>query len=119
MGSILDFEPGNGQRRLRIYITGDTLVFDDIREIPQRYPDVDIALLHLGGTMILGLLLTMDGKQGVEMLNIIRPKTAIPIHYNDYDVFKSPLADFLAEAEAAGWRDRVHVLHHGETYAIA
>jgi L-ascorbate metabolism protein UlaG (beta-lactamase superfamily) len=101
-----------------MYITGDTLVFDDIGEIPRRYPDIDLALLHLGGTMILGLLLTMDAEQGVEMLDIIQPQVAIPIHYNDYDVFKSPLSDFLAAAEAAGWRERIHVLAHGDSYTI-
>lgn len=118
MGSLLEFEPGDGQRPLRIYITGDTLVFHEIREIAQRYPDIDLALLHLGGTMILGLLLTMDAELGIEMLNIVNPKIAVPIHYNDYDVFKSPLDDFLAAADAAGWRDRIRVLHHGETLTL-
>jgi L-ascorbate metabolism protein UlaG (beta-lactamase superfamily) len=52
------------------------------------------------------------------MLEIIQPQVAIPIHYNDYDVFKSPLADFVEVARAAGWQDRIRVLAHGETYAI-
>src|SRR5215213_6252283 len=89
MGSILDFETPAGQRLLRIYITGDTLIHDEIDEIPKRFPDVDLALLHLGGTRVLGVLVTMDDEQGVEMLRIIQPEKAIPIHYNDYDVFKS------------------------------
>lgn len=33
-------------------------MYDEL-EIPERYPDIDIALLHLGGTEILGVLLTM------------------------------------------------------------
>lgn len=55
MGSILDFKvkeeddaDSSSRRHLfRIYITGDTLVFDDIKEIPKRYSDINIALLHL------------------------------------------------------------------------
>lgn len=39
----------------------------------------------------------MDGKQGVEAMKIVNPELAIPIHYNDYDVFKSPLSDFQRE----------------------
>jgi hypothetical protein len=27
---------------------------------------------------------------------------AIPIHYNDYDVFKSPLSDFQRESQKQG-----------------
>jgi L-ascorbate metabolism protein UlaG (beta-lactamase superfamily) len=116
MGSMLDFEDVNGQRMMRIYITGDTLIFDDINEIPKRFPGVDLALLHLGGTRVLGILVTMDDEQGVEMLRIIQPEKAIPIHYNDYDVFKSPLEDFKQRAEEAGFSDRLIYLTHGETY---
>ena len=27
----------------------------------------------------------MDGKDGVKLMQIIQPKKAIPIHYDDYD----------------------------------
>jgi L-ascorbate metabolism protein UlaG (beta-lactamase superfamily) len=121
MGSILEFESlqsGTRDRRFRMYITGDTLIIDALKEIPRRYPDLDLALLHLGGTRVLGILVTMDAEQGVEMLHIVNPKRAIPIHYNDYDVFKSPLSDFQQAVEAAGLARRVHYLHHGETYTF-
>ena len=72
--------------------------------------------MHLGGTRVLGILLTMDAEQGVECLRIVEPKVAIPIHYNDYDVFKSPLEDFARAVEAAGLQDRVRYLRHGESY---
>jgi L-ascorbate metabolism protein UlaG (beta-lactamase superfamily) len=116
MGSMLDFEDAGGRRMMRLYITGDTLIHDDINEIPKRFPGVDLALLHLGGTRVLGVLVTMDDEQGVEMLRIIQPEKAIPIHYNDYDVFKSPLGDFKRRAEEAGFSDRLIYLTHGETY---
>jgi L-ascorbate metabolism protein UlaG (beta-lactamase superfamily) len=117
MGSMLEFSPDGDRPDYRIYISGDTMVYDDIREIPQRYPDIDLALLHLGGTRILGLVkVTMDGKDGVEMLQIIAPHHAIPIHYNDYDVFKSPLSDFEKEVKAADLQGRITYLKHGDTY---
>jgi L-ascorbate metabolism protein UlaG (beta-lactamase superfamily) len=116
MGSILEFQSSTTDRCLRMYITGDTLVMDVLKEIPRRYPDIDLALLHLGGTRVLGILVTMDAEQGVEILQIVNPKRAIPIHYNDYDVFKSSLSDFRQAVEAAGLANRVHYLSHGETY---
>lgn len=115
MGSILDFQ-GPNDKLFRLYITGDTLVYDQIKEIAKRYNDVDIALLHLGGTRIMGIFVTMNAKQGVEMFRIISPRVAIPVHYNDYDVFKSPLDDFKAEIRKAGFDNRVHYLTHGDTY---
>ncbi|HZH34020.1 MAG TPA: MBL fold metallo-hydrolase [Pyrinomonadaceae bacterium] len=117
MGSVLDFEETDGARRLlRLYISGDTLVHDDLKEIPQRFPEIDLGIFHLGGTRIMGVMLTMDGEQGVEAIKIIKPETAIPIHYNDYDVFKSPLEDFKRAAEEAGLTERIVYLSHGETY---
>jgi L-ascorbate metabolism protein UlaG (beta-lactamase superfamily) len=118
MGSMLEFgaaEDGDDVR-LRLYITGDTLVHDQLRRIPERYPEIDLALFHLGGTRVLGLLVTMDAEQGVEAMRIIDPRTAVPIHYNDYTVFKSPLDDFKKAVAEAGLEDRVRCLAHGETY---
>jgi len=117
MGSMLEFESGAaGRAALRLYITGDTLVFDDLKEIPRRYPDIDLGLYHLGGTTIMGILLTMDAEQGVEAVKIVNPRKVIPIHYNDYEVFKSPLEDFRAAAAEAGLAERMIYLSHGETY---
>ncbi|HEV8158083.1 MAG TPA: MBL fold metallo-hydrolase [Pyrinomonadaceae bacterium] len=116
MGSILDFETGTGERLLRLYISGDTLIFDDLKEIPNRFPEIDLALIHLGGTRILGVMLTMDDKQGVEIIQLVRPEKVIPIHYNDYDVFKSPLEDFKRAVEEAGLTEKLIYLSHGETY---
>ena len=116
MGSMLEFAEAEGANRLRLYISGDTLLHNRLREIPHRYPEIDLALLHLGGTRVLGILVTMDAEQGVEALRIIDPRTAVPIHYNDYGVFKSPLEDFKKAVAEAGLEDRVRYLAHGETY---
>ncbi len=116
MGSILDFETETGTRTLRLYISGDTLVIDNLQEIPKRFPEIDLGLFHLGGTRVMGVMVTMDDEQGVEAIKIIKPETAIPIHYNDYDVFKSPLEDFKRAAEEAGLSEKIVYLAHGETY---
>ncbi len=117
MGSVLDFGPDTAAPSYRMYISGDTLVYDDLQNIPQRFPGIDLALLHLGGTRILGVFkVTMDGKDGVQLMQIVQPRHVIPIHYNDYDVFKSPLADFAREVKEAGLEQKVTYLAHGQTY---
>jgi L-ascorbate metabolism protein UlaG (beta-lactamase superfamily) len=64
MGSMLEFGGAEEEGRLRLYISGDTLIHDRLREIPQRFPEIDLALLHLGGTRVLGILVTMDAEHG-------------------------------------------------------
>lgn len=115
MGSMLEFKPDADETILQLYITGDTLMYDKLEEIPERYPEIDIALLHLGGTKILGILLTMDAQQGVEAVKLFDADTSIPIHYNDYEVFQSPLSDFKEAVEKAGLEEQVAYVEHGQT----
>lgn len=105
MGSLLEFQDGDA-RAFTMYVTGDTLMHDGIADIARRHPEIDLALVHLGGTRIAGLLLTMDAAQGVELLRTVGPRVAIPIHYDDYTVFRSPLSDFVDAVGRAGLRDR-------------
>ncbi|HOQ99119.1 MAG TPA: MBL fold metallo-hydrolase [Anaerolineae bacterium] len=118
MGSVLQFATGAGGPLVTLYITGDTLAITALQEIPRRFPNIDLALLHLGGTRILGIMVTMDGRQGAEAMRLVNPRLAIPIHYNDYTVFKSPLDEFKRRVEAAGLEDRVRYLAHGETHTF-
>ena len=71
-----------------IYISGDTLLVPELDEIAARYSHlgIDLLLLHLGGTTIPSpsvplLMVTMDAKQGVELIRLVKPDVAIPIHY--------------------------------------
>jgi hypothetical protein len=71
MGSMLDFFVDH-HRVFRMYVSGDTLIHQALTEIPRRYPDINLALFHLGGTRIAGILLTMDAHQGIEALKLVR-----------------------------------------------
>jgi len=117
MGSLLEFASIDGPA-VRLYVSGDTLVHEALHEIPRRFPDIDLGLFHLGGTRLFGLLLTMDARQGVEAVRIMNPETPVPIHYDDYPVFKSPLDDFKRAAEEAGLESRVHYVERGESLAF-
>ncbi len=116
MGSMLEFGRADEGARLRMYISGDTLVHERLREIPRRFPEIDLAMLHLGGTKVLGIFVTMDAEQGLEAMRIMDARTTVPIHYNDYTRFESPLEDFKRAVTNAGLEDRVRYLAHGETY---
>jgi hypothetical protein len=40
------------------------------------------------------------------------------VHYDDFDVFTSPLSDFLEEAERAGFGDQVVAVPRGGTHVL-
>jgi L-ascorbate metabolism protein UlaG (beta-lactamase superfamily) len=108
MGSLLEWNPaGEGAPALRMYISGDTLQRGQLREIPRRFPGIDLALLHTGGTSPSGVLLAMDALQGVEA-----------VRFDDHPGFKSRLGDFAREVEAAGFAGRVACLRPGQKQAF-
>lgn len=69
----------------RVYIAGDTDLTKDAREVK-----CDVALVPVGGTY------TMDAKKAAELVNLIKPEVAIPVHYGgtvgtreDAEVFRA------------------------------
>jgi L-ascorbate metabolism protein UlaG (beta-lactamase superfamily) len=95
MGSLLVHRVAGAVRR-RVYISGDTLTGDHLDEIRERHPEIDTAVVHLGGTRLLFWTVTMDANQSVDFLQRIRPRLAVPVHYDDYRAFRSPLSEFLS-----------------------
>ncbi|NYI07866.1 MBL fold metallo-hydrolase [Allostreptomyces psammosilenae] len=108
MGSLLEFGPTGHEPELRMYVSGDTLMFDGIRAIARHEPEFDLAAVHLGGTTLPGgFLASMDAAQGADLVEALHPRRVLPVHYEDYTVMRSPLADFEAEMRRRGLGDRL------------
>lgn len=120
-------QPRDVNTGFRIYISGDTLYIEDLlKDIPEwlKGENIDLMLVHLGGTTIPGpkapvVMVTMDAKQGVKLMRLMDPDVTIPIHYDDYDVFLSPLEDFKKEVVQAGLKDKVVYLDRGDQYRFS
>lgn len=119
MGSLLEFASLGERPALRLYISGDTLMFPGITEIARRFPDIHLAVVHLGGTLLPGgLLVTMDAVQGGDLVETVRPGHVLPVHYEEYGVMRSPLSAFLAEAERRGFGASVVHCPRGARVAV-
>ncbi|EKM52465.1 uncharacterized protein PHACADRAFT_260891 [Phanerochaete carnosa HHB-10118-sp] len=120
MGSLVAFKKADEEKDYNLYISGDTLYYDELQEIHERYPHINLALVHLGGTTlpVIQVMVTMDASQGIKLICALQPDQVIPIHIDDYDAFKSPLSDFVKEVEKAGWTNRVIYLNRGEEFAF-
>lgn len=125
MGSMLEFASDDGSPWWRLYISGDTLLIEELDEIPARFDSIDAGLLHLGGTRLpagrslpFGLTVTMDGRQGAELAARLDLPKMIPIHFDDYGVFASPLADFTREVQRRGLAERIIELRRGASMTV-
>ncbi len=99
-----------GQEHGALWISGDTVLYDGVRQVPERLK-VGTALLHLGGVRfpVSGpFRYTMTGAEAVELCGALRPHTAIPIHYEGWkhfrehrDAVEAALADAPADVASA------------------
>lgn len=70
------------------YIAGDTDIIEENKKIK-----CDVAFVPVGGTY------TMTAKEAAELVNIIKPKVAIPIHYGDIVGTKEDATTFVNSLE--------------------
>lgn len=117
-GHVLEYQAGPDVTPLRIYVSGDTVYHEDLARIRDRFPLLDVAVLHLGGTRVLGVLLSMDHKQGVAAVELLRPAGVVPVHHDDYGLFASPVSNFLGEIRDRKPATEVHLLHRGESLPL-
>ncbi|MET3963184.1 L-ascorbate metabolism protein UlaG (beta-lactamase superfamily) [Marmoricola sp. OAE513] len=118
MGSILEHRV-DGELRQRLYLSGDTLTGPHLDEIAERYPGISTAVVHLGGTRVLFHTVTLDARGGTELLRTVRPQHAVPVHFDDYRVFKSPLTDFLRAADRdSGLATRITPIRRGQSVEL-
>jgi L-ascorbate metabolism protein UlaG (beta-lactamase superfamily) len=91
VGDVIGFAlRWDGQRDGVLWISGDTVLYDGVREVADRL-EVDTALLHLGGVRfpVTGpLRYTMTAQDAVELCGLLRSPTAIPIHYEGWKHFR-------------------------------
>jgi L-ascorbate metabolism protein UlaG (beta-lactamase superfamily) len=92
-----------GQEHGVLWITGDTVLYDGVRQVADRL-QVDTALLHLGGVRfgVSGpVRYTMTAKEAVALCRLVRPRTAIPVHYEGWTHFRQGRAAIEREFASA------------------
>jgi L-ascorbate metabolism protein UlaG (beta-lactamase superfamily) len=86
-----------------LWISGDTVLYDGVREVAHRL-DVDTAVIHLGGVRfpVSGPVhYTMTAAQAVELCGLLRPRVTIPIHYEGWKHFRQGRDAIESELAAA------------------
>jgi L-ascorbate metabolism protein UlaG (beta-lactamase superfamily) len=119
IGFALKWEDATGA----LWISGDTVLYDGVREVGPRIGDIDVAVIHLGGVRfpITGpVRFTMTAHEAVELCGALKPRTIVPLHYEGWKHFREGRS--AIEAELAGApaevRERVRWLPIGEPVAL-
>jgi L-ascorbate metabolism protein UlaG (beta-lactamase superfamily) len=121
MGSVVELirgSVGGADVVWRGYISGDTLYRPFLGEVLERCGPLDVLIPHLGGTKALGLTVTMDARQGADLVELLKPPVTVPVHYDDYDRFTSPLGDFVAEVGRRELPGELRAAQRGQTISL-
>jgi L-ascorbate metabolism protein UlaG (beta-lactamase superfamily) len=112
----------DGQEHGVFWISGDTVLYDGVRAVADRFT-VDIALVHLGGVRfpVTGpVRYSMTARDAVKLLGLVRPRTAVPIHYEGWKHFQETRSDIELEFKTAAReiRDCIRWVPPGEPVAL-
>lgn len=105
-----------GEDTAALWMSGDTVLYDGLREVAQRIP-VDVALLHLGGVRF-GLTgpirFTMTAHDAVELIRLLQPRVVVPVHYEGWTHFRDPESVARQTLSKSDIGERVRWLTPGE-----
>jgi L-ascorbate metabolism protein UlaG (beta-lactamase superfamily) len=91
VGDVVGFALGwDGDAGGALWITGDTVLYDGVRGVAGRVT-VDVALVHLGAVRfpVTGpLRFTMTAADAAELIGLVRPRVAVPVHYEGWAHFR-------------------------------
>ncbi len=93
----------------KLYIAGDTGLFDGMAEIGQE--KLDWAILPIGG------FYTMDPTQALQAVKVLSPRKVIPYHYNTWDKIKQSPHAWAVKVEKETTAE-VHVMKPGERLTL-
>lgn len=103
-----------------LYVSGDTVWYDGLREIGQRY-DVDRAILFMGAARVPEVgpyPLTMSADDGVQFARVFPKAAIVPLHYEGWKHFSESRAEITAAFDRAELAGRLHWLEPGRTLEI-
>jgi L-ascorbate metabolism protein UlaG (beta-lactamase superfamily) len=116
-GWMLEWE---GQRRSALYISGDTVLYEDMEEIARRYR-VGVALLHFGAarTQRFGQAhLTLTGAEGAQFAQVLGAATIVPLHYEGWTHLTEGHDEIEQAFTAAGLEKRLRFLPLGQPVSL-
>jgi L-ascorbate metabolism protein UlaG (beta-lactamase superfamily) len=90
---------------INLYHTGDTGLFYDMKLIGEM-TSIDYMLLPIGDNFTMGIT------DAIKAIELAKPKTAIPMHYNTFPVIAADPNEFKKLAEEKGFK--IRILNFGE-----
>lgn len=104
VGPVIGFTLTLGERdTVSVWMTGDTVLHRPVRRLA-RHLDVDVLLVHLGRVRFPTtgrLRYSMDGGDALRLVELLRPRVVVPVHYEGWSHFSEPADDLRSTLDSA------------------
>lgn len=104
-----------------VYVSGDNAALELVREVAERFPSVDVALLFAGAAstpLLDGALLTLTSAEAAEAAVILGARHVVPLHFEGWAHFSQGRDTLIEAFEQASLTDRLHLLDPGQQIAV-
>ncbi len=116
-GFMLEWEGQDGA----LYITGDTVWFDDIVKVGQQF-NVGTVILHMGAAKVPAAgdnALTMTSEEGAQLTKALDANVAFAAHFEGWAHYTDASRERMARVfDEAGVGDRLQLIASGETFDL-
>ncbi|MBC8102013.1 MAG: MBL fold metallo-hydrolase, partial [Cytophagales bacterium] len=118
IGFVLEWE---GATNDALYVSGDTVWYEGVAQIGERFGRIGTAVLFLGGVRPAEgePLLTMDAAGAVQTMRTLSIKTVMPVHYEGWQHFIESRTVAEQVFAKAGLDSRIVWLTPGEAQSVA
>jgi L-ascorbate metabolism protein UlaG (beta-lactamase superfamily) len=118
IGFVLEFtdDPGNA-----VYISGDTVWYEGVEEVFQRFP-IGTAVLFMGAARVRlagPAHLTFTAEEGVKIAQVLPKATIVPLHFEGWKHFSESKTDIEKAFEDAGIADRLRWPEPGKALMLS
>lgn len=119
-GPVTGFVLTRGDSRPAVYVSGDTVWFEGVAAVVQRF-EIAIAVLFMGAARVAAAgaaAITMTADDGVQFARACPGATIVPVHFEDWAHFSENRDTIQAAFEAAGLAQRLRWPVRGGTITI-
>jgi L-ascorbate metabolism protein UlaG (beta-lactamase superfamily) len=103
-GSVIGFALSLGaDTDTAVWMTGDTVLHGPVRRLAEKLR-VDVMLIHLGAVrfpLTGALRYSMNSTDAARLLDLFRPRVAVPVHYEGWSHFSEPIEQLRTRLDSA------------------
>ena len=106
-----------GAELTALYVTGDALMSEAIRQVQKNHGYVDVLVPYVGAQPGAdGGDASATGKEAMQFVYRMQPKRVVPVHHTTFSHYREPIDDFQNRIGLTIYEKKLVLLQSGQPY---